>query len=77
MLMKSGLYPQLEIYYHDGKGSPLAIYGDPVYPHRVHLQIPYKGEGLTDAQNNGEASPRFGHANAKFLVFTDRIKINF
>jgi hypothetical protein len=46
----SGLCPQLEVYSHDGNGNPLAIYGDPVYPHRVHMQSPYKGVNLTDAQ---------------------------
>ena len=50
MLMMSGLYLQLEMYSHDGNGYPLAIYGDPAYPHRIHLQSPYKGVNLTDAQ---------------------------
>ena len=50
MLMMSGLYPQLEMYSHDGNGYPLAIYGDPAYPHRIHLQSPYKGVNLTGAQ---------------------------
>ena len=27
--------------------------------------------------SSGEASPTFGHANANFSVFTDRIRINF
>ena len=50
MLMMSDLYPQLEMHSHDTNGNPLAIYGDPAYPHRVHLQSPYRGANLTDAQ---------------------------
>jgi hypothetical protein len=50
MLVMSGLYPLLEMHSHDPNGNPLAIYGDPAYSHRIHLQCPYKGANLTQAQ---------------------------
>ena len=56
MLVMSGLYPLLEIHSHDPHGQPLAIYGDPAYPHRVHLQCPYKGANLSNAQQQFIAS---------------------
>ena len=49
-MLMSDLYHQLEMYSHDGNGNPLAIYGDPAYPHRVNQQSPYKGANLTDAR---------------------------
>lgn len=56
MLAMSSLYPLLEIHSHDPNGEPLAIYGDPAYPHRVHLQCPYKGANLSNAQRQFNAS---------------------
>lgn len=50
MLAMSGLYPVLEMHSHGPNGEPLAIYGDPAYPHRVHLQCPYKGANLSNVQ---------------------------
>ncbi len=50
MLAMSGLYPLLEMHSHDANGNPLAIYGDPAYSHRIHLQSPYKGANLSFAQ---------------------------
>ena len=37
----SGLLDQLERYSFSPTGQPLCIYGDPVYPQRVHLQCPF------------------------------------
>ena len=42
MLQMSGLLPQLEQYSFSPNGQALCIYGDPAYPHRVHLQCPYE-----------------------------------
>ena len=38
MLAMSGLLEELETYSFSPTGQPLSIYGDPAYPHRVHLQ---------------------------------------
>ena len=46
------------MYSHDAIGNPLAIYGDPAYPHKVHVQCPYKGINLTDAQKQFNWSMR-------------------
>ena len=42
-MVMSDSYPQLEMHSHDTNGNPLAIYEDSAYPHRVHLQSPYRG----------------------------------
>ena len=41
MLAMSGLLEELETYSFSPTGQPLCIYGDPAYPHRVHLQCPF------------------------------------
>ena len=41
MLMMSGLLPQLELQSFSPAGQAMCIYGDPAYPHRIHLQCPY------------------------------------
>jgi hypothetical protein len=46
MLVDSGLLHDLEQYVHVG-GRPMCVYGDPAYPHRVHLQAPYRNRQLT------------------------------
>ena len=42
MLAMSGLLAQLEELSFSPAGQPLCIYGDPAYPHRIHLQCPYQ-----------------------------------
>ena len=37
MLVDSGLLQDSEQYAHVG-GRPMCVYGDPAYPHRVHLK---------------------------------------
>ena len=41
MLAMSNLLDELETYSFSPNGQPLCIYGDPAYPHRVHLQCPF------------------------------------
>ena len=41
ILAMSGLLEQLEQHSFTPDGQPLCIYGDPAYPHRVHLQNPF------------------------------------
>ena len=41
ILAMSGLLEQLEQHSFRPDGHPLCIYGDPAYPHRVHLQCPF------------------------------------
>ena len=49
MLAMSGLLEQLEQHSFNLDSQPLCIYGDPAYPHRVHLQCPFaRRPDLTD-----------------------------
>ena len=47
MLADSGLLQDLEQHAFSTTREPMALYGDPAYPLRVHLQVPYRGVGLT------------------------------
>ncbi len=50
MLAMSDLLPQLEQHSFSPDGQALCIYGDPVYPLRVHLQSPFRRAPLTPEQ---------------------------
>ena len=41
MLAMSDLLPQLEQMSFSPTGEAMCIYGDPAYPHRIHLQPPF------------------------------------
>ena len=48
MLAMSGLLPELEQHSSSPDGQAVCIYGDPAYPHRLHLQCLYARQaGLT------------------------------
>ena len=47
MLADSGLLGELEQHTFSPTGEAKALYGDPAYPLRVHLQVPYRNAGLT------------------------------
>ena len=47
MLADSGLLRDLEQHAFSTTREPIALYGDPVYPLRVHLQVPYRGAAIT------------------------------
>ena len=47
MLDESGLLNELERHAFSPTGQAMCIYGDPVYPHRVHLQRPFQYGALT------------------------------
>ena len=47
MLADSGLLNQLQQHFFGTSGRPLRIYGDPVYPLRVHLQSGFRGANIT------------------------------
>lgn len=50
MLTDSGLLTQLQQRGFDNTGCPMCFDGDPAYPHRVHLQCPYRHARLTVQQ---------------------------
>lgn len=47
MLADSGLLRDLEHHAFSPTGNPMALYGDPAYPLRVHLVVPYRTAGIT------------------------------
>ena len=53
MLAMSGLMEELEQHSCAPDGEALCIYGDPAYPHRIHLQCPFQErQGLTPEQQD-------------------------
>ena len=61
MLADSGLLQELERHAFSPTGNPMALYGDPAYPLRVHLIVPYRGAGITaqmEGFNNSMSSVR-------------------
>ena len=47
MLADSGFLQELERHAFSPTGNPMALYGYPAYPLRVHLIVPYRGAGIT------------------------------
>ena len=47
MLAVSDLYDDLENFAFCPAGREMCLYGDPAYPHRVHLQAPFRIGVLT------------------------------
>ena len=87
MLADSGLLGELEQYAFSPTGEAMALYGDPPYPLRVHLQVPYRNAGLTQQMeefNRSMSAVRisvewlFGDIinYFKFLVFKKNLKIS-
>lgn len=47
MLADSGLMRDLERYAFSPTGDPMALFGDPAYPLRVHLIVPCRAAGIS------------------------------
>ena len=56
MLDESGLLNELERHAFSPTGQAMCIYGDPDYPHRVHLQRPFQYGLLTQQMQNFNGS---------------------
>ena len=87
MLAYSGLLQDLEQHAFSTTREPMALYGDPAYPLRVHLHVPYRGVGITpqmELYNKAMSSVRmsiewlFGDVvnYFKFLDFKKNLKIS-
>jgi hypothetical protein len=87
MLADSGLLRDLEQLAFSTTREPVALYGDPAYPLRVHLQVPYRGAGITprmELYNKAMSAVRmsvewlFGDIinYFKFLDFKKNLKIS-
>lgn len=86
MLALSNLYDQLQNFAFSPTGAEMCLYGDPVYPLRVHLQAPFRIEILTrvmqifnDSMSAVRASVEWLFADIinyfKFLDFKKDLKI--
>ena len=87
MLADSGLLHDLEQQAFSTTRQPMALYGDPAYPLRVHLQNPFRGAGITpqmEQYNKAMSTVRmsvewlFGDIVSyfKFLDFKKNLKIS-
>ena len=86
MLADSGLLGELGQYAFSPTGQPMALYGDPAYPLRVHLVVPYRNAGMTQQMqdfNRAMSAVRisvewlFGDINYfKFLDFKKNLKMS-
>ena len=56
MLDESGLLNELERHAFSPTGQAMCIYGDPAYPHHVHLQRPFQYGLLTQQMQNFNGS---------------------
>eukprot|EP00794_Sanderia_malayensis_P004312 gene4312-biopygen3500 len=50
LLRVSGIIELLEVHSNRLEGTPVCIYGDPAYPLRPHLQVPFKNNASTAEQ---------------------------
>jgi hypothetical protein len=86
MLAESGLLILLQENAYSTTGRAMCLYGDPAYPHRIHLQSPYRNAVITPQMlefNRSMSSVRvsvewiFGDiANYfKFMDFKKNLKI--
>ena len=87
MLADSGLLDELEQHAFSTTREPMPLYGDQAYPLRVHLQVSYRGTGITpqiELYNKAMSSVRmsvewlFGDIvnYFKFLDFKKNLKIS-
>ena len=56
MLADSGLLRELQQYAFSPTGDASCVYGDPVYPLRIHLQAPFRDRVLTPQMQAYNAS---------------------
>ena len=56
ILADSNLLHSLEQHAYNSNGNPVCLYGDPAYPLRMHLQVPFRQNGLTPAMEDFNVS---------------------
>ena len=52
MLKDCHLLDDLKAHAFSATGEAMCLYGDPAYPHRIHLQGPFKEQQLTPAKED-------------------------
>lgn len=83
ILADSKLLDSLDQYAFNTNGDPVCLYGDPAYPIRVHLQVPFRQNAITPAMEAFNSSLResvewtFGDVvkSCKALDFKSNLKI--
>ena len=68
MLADSGLLQELQRHAFSPTGSPVVLYGDPAYPLRVHLIVPYHGAGITPQMEDFNNSMSRVHTSVVWLL---------
>ena len=59
MLADSGLLDELEQHAFSTTREPMALHGDPAYPLRVYLQVPYRGAEINTTNGATQQSHEF------------------
>ena len=72
MLKESQLLNELEAHAFSPAGEAMCLYGDPAYPHRMHLQGPFKEPLLTPEMEDFNHAMSSIHTSVE-LVFGDVI----
>ena len=70
MLRDSGLLEELEAHSFSPTGEVMCLYGDPAYPHRIHLQRPFTEPPLTPAMKDFNTAMSRVHSSVLW-VFGD------
>ena len=75
MLGDSGLLRDMEQHAFSTLHEPMCMYGDPAYPHRVHLQSPFREAVLSDDMKllNASMSACRISVEYKFLVSKETV----
>jgi len=68
ILADSNLLERLEQHAYSTNGQPLCLFGDQAYPLRIHLQVPFRQNGLT---------PEMEAFNASMSRVQESVKWNF
>ena len=68
ILADSNLLDRLEQPAYSTNGQPLCLYGDPAYPLRIHLHVPFRQNGLT---------PEMEAFNASMSTIRESVEWNF
>jgi hypothetical protein len=58
MLADSNFLHQLEENAFSPDGNPMCVYGDPAYPHRVHLQALFRNGDITERMKEFKTNER-------------------
>lgn len=67
VLADSGLLNDLQRFAFSSTGQPMCLYGDPAYPLRIHLQVPFRNTVRTPALQAFNFSMRAARESVEWL----------